>query len=71
MTPDDRNKFRLGQGMSPAVSPETVAKTLREHGTATDEEKLTVAPNGGAGLLDLPSAAASSETPSRSAAEAP
>ncbi len=57
MTPEDRNKFRLGQGMTPAASPEEITKMISEQGLDANNGPITIGPHTGACLLDLPSAA--------------
>ena len=63
MTPEDRNKVRLGEGMTPGVSPQEVTKMLDEQGVSADQGPITIGPHSGATLLDLPSAAGSSPPP--------
>jgi len=58
MTPDDRDKFRRGEGMTPAVSSDEVTRLLNQQGVDTDQGQVTIGPHTGAGLLDLPAAAA-------------
>jgi hypothetical protein len=59
MTPEDRNRFRRGEGLTPAMPPDQVAKVLNEQGVSGDAGSATIAPNSGATLLDLQKAAAS------------
>jgi hypothetical protein len=59
MTPDDRDKFRRGEGLTPAVSSDEVNKILSQQGVDTDQGPVTIGPHTGAGLLDLPAAATS------------
>jgi len=40
MTPSDRDKFRRGEGVTPAVSSEEVTKLLNERGADTNRVKL-------------------------------
>ena len=58
MSPDDRNRWRRGEGLSPAVPPDQAMKMLNEQGVATDQGQVNFGPNGAAGLLSLPAAAA-------------
>ncbi len=62
MTPDDREKFRRGEGLSPAVPPEEAMKMIDEQGASGDEGPLTIRPNTGASLLDLPAATNESQS---------
>jgi hypothetical protein len=64
MTPDDRNKFRRGEGLTPAMQPDQVNKLLNEQAVNADAEPVTIAPSSGASLLDLQKAAASGSPPS-------
>jgi redox-sensitive bicupin YhaK (pirin superfamily) len=64
MSPEDRNKFRLGQGLTPAVPPQKVVKMLSQQGVTGGEGQITIGPHTGASLTDLPAAAARSVPPS-------
>ena len=63
MTPDDRDKFRRGEGMTPAASSEEVTRLLNEQGVGTNQGQVTIGPHTGAGLLDLPAAAGATPAP--------
>ncbi len=46
--------------MTPAASSEEVTRLLNEQGVDTNQGQVTIGPHTGAGLLDLPAAAATS-----------
>jgi len=63
MTPDDRDKFRRGEGISPTVPPEDVAKMLSQQQLDGGQGQITIGPNGAGSLLNLPSVAAPPGSP--------
>ena len=67
MTPDDRDKFRRGEGMTPAVSSDEISKLLNQQGVDSDQGQVMIGPHTGAGLLDLPAAALAAPAPSPAA----
>ena len=55
MSQKDRMKFNRGQGLSPAVPPEQVVKTLSQMSPDDAQEPITIKPPGPGGtLLELP-----------------
>ncbi len=54
MTPDDRDKFRRGEGMTPAASSDEVTKLLNEQGVDTNQGQLTIGPHTGAACWIFP-----------------
>jgi hypothetical protein len=55
MSPEDRLKFNRGEGITPAIPPQEVVKTLTRMAPDQMQGEITIKPaNAGSTLLDLP-----------------